>query len=352
MMRKVLSFFLVSCFLFLCSCPALAEDAGLKSGNIFLYGEKHSDSACLEKELEAWSECYKNGMRDLFVELPSYTAAFLNRWMQEDTDELLDAVFTDMKGSNDDSPQTREFYRSIKTAYPETIFHGTDVGHQFDTTGARYLSLLTSEGKQDTPEYRLAALTIEQGQKYYDIRITDETVSDIYREYCMVDNFLRAWEDLDRRDIMGIYGSAHTDPSSLDMSGSIPCMAAQLKGRLQNAVYSTDLTKNDVISTDTVTVNGKEYQISYFGSEDISSWAQGYLKRDFWRVENAYDDLKDSPRTGNWLPAGNYNMVINPGEIYIVEYTQTDGTLERLYYLCDGTLYNGVYNTFNITVSE
>lgn len=353
MMRKVFTVFLAACFLFLCAYPGFAEDTALKSGTIFLCGEAHSDSACLEKELEAWSECYENGMRDLFIEFPSYTAAYLNRWMQEDTDELLDMIFTDFRGTNNDSPQSRDFYRSIKSAFPDTVFHGTDVGHQFDTTGARYLSLLESEGKQDTPEYRLAALTVEQGRKYYDIGRTDETTAWVYREYCMVDNFLRAWEELGRRDIMGIYGSAHTDPGSLDISGSIPCMAAQLTGRLQDAVRCKDLTKNDLISADTVTINGKEYQASYFGSQDISSWAQGYLKRDFWRVEKAYDDLKDAPRTGNWLPAGNYNMVVNPGEIYIVEYTQTDGTLERLYYLCDGTLYSdGVYNTFNITVSE
>ena len=62
--------------------------------------------------------------------------------------------------------------------------------------------------------------------------------------------------------------------------------------------------------------------------------------------------MKDAPRTGNWLPAGNYNMTINTGEIYIVEYTKADGTPERLYYLCDGTLYNGVLNTFGIAVNE
>ncbi len=352
MMRKYLSVFLFCCFLLFCASPVLAEDFALKAGNIFLYGEIHSDSSCLEKELEAWSEYYGYGMRDLFIEFPSYTAACLNRWMHQDTDELLDMVFTDLQGTNDDSPQNRNFYRSIKSAFPETVFHGTDVGHQFDTTGARYLSLLESEGKQDTPEYRLVSLTVEQGQKYYDIGRTDKTAAVVYREYCMVDNFLRTWEELGRRDIMGIYGSAHTDPFSLDLSASIPCMAAQLKGRLQDAVHSKDLTKKDIIRTDTVSINGKEYQASYFGSQDISSWAQGYLKRDFWRVENAYDDMKDAPRTGNWLPAGNYNMTINTGEIYIVEYTKADGTPERLYYLCDGTLYNGVLNTFGIAVNE
>ena len=99
MMRKVFTVFLAACFLFLCAYPGFAEDTALKSGTIFLCGEAHSDSACLEKELEAWSECYENGMRDLFIEFPSYTAAYLNRWMQEDTDELLDMIFTDFRGT-------------------------------------------------------------------------------------------------------------------------------------------------------------------------------------------------------------------------------------------------------------
>ena len=339
---------IVFCFVF----PVFAEKYGPPSGNIYLYGENHSDPVCLDKELEAWASHYITGMRDLFIELPCYTAEYLNRWMHEDTDELLDTVFTDLRGTNNDSPQARDFYRSIKSDFPETVFHGTDVGHQYNTTGARYLSLLESESKQDTPEYRLTSLAIEQGKQYYDIGRTDETAAYVFREYCMVDNFLRAWEELNRRDIMGIYGSAHTNPSSLDLSGSVPCMAAQLKGRLQDTVNSKDLTKNDVIRTDTVKINGKEYQASYFGKQDISSWAQDYLNRSFWRVENAYDDLKDAPRNDTWLPAGNYSMIINPDEIYIVEYIRADGTPERLYYLCDGTMYNGVLNTFGITVSE
>ena len=55
MMRKVFTVFLAACFLFLCAYPGFAEDTALKSGTIFLCGEAHSDSACLEKELEALS---------------------------------------------------------------------------------------------------------------------------------------------------------------------------------------------------------------------------------------------------------------------------------------------------------
>ena len=57
---------------------------------IYLYGEWHSDSHILDRELEIWGEYYKKGMRDLFVEYPYTDAQFLNLWMQADDDELLD----------------------------------------------------------------------------------------------------------------------------------------------------------------------------------------------------------------------------------------------------------------------
>ena len=34
-------------------------------------------------------------MRDLFVELPYFTAQYLNRWMQADNDRILMEVYTD-----------------------------------------------------------------------------------------------------------------------------------------------------------------------------------------------------------------------------------------------------------------
>jgi len=50
-------------------------------GQIWLYGENHSDPKCLKKELEIWGTFYAEGMRDLFIEMPFYTAELLNEWM-------------------------------------------------------------------------------------------------------------------------------------------------------------------------------------------------------------------------------------------------------------------------------
>ena len=351
-MRKTLSVLLTVSILFLCCfTPAYAETAD--SGNIFLYGESHADPSCLEKELAAWADCYASGMRDLFIELPFYSAEYLNLWMRSDTDELLEFFYNAMEGTQSHDPCVLDFYRKIKSGFPDTVFHGTDVGHQFNTLGAAYLALLESEGRQDSEQYRLAEETIEQGRSFYTMRAENRDSAFAYREKLMVDNFLQAYNALVQKDVMGIYGSAHTNLFSLDSTGSIPCMAAQLKDHFGTRIHSTDLTKASMIRSETVILNGKQYEASYFGSDDISSWAPDFLKRDFWRVEGAYEDLKDAPGTGDCLPAGNYIMEIEAGQVFIVDYTKKDGSLLRLYYIADGsTTSAGVLNTYGIIVDE
>lgn len=351
-MKKLLSVLLMlSIFMLSCSAPVHAETTG--SGNIFLYGESHADPSCLEKELAAWSECYANGIRDLFVELPCYSAEYLNLWMHSDTDELLVFFYDAMEGTQDHSPCVLDFYRKIKSGFPDTVFHGTDVGHQYNTLGAAYLALLESEGRKNSEEYRLAEEIVEQGKTFYTMKAENRNSAYVYRENLMVENFLRVYDALGQKDVMGIYGSAHTSLFSLDSTGSIPCMASQLRDLFRTRVYSTDLTKNDILRSDTVTLNGKQYEASYFGSNDISSWSQDFLKRDFWRIEGAYEDLKNAPGTGDCLPAGNYIMEIEAGQVFIVEYTKKDGTVLRLYYIADGSKTSaGVLNTYGIIVSE
>lgn len=78
-------------------------------------------------------------MRHLFVELSYYTAEFLNIWMQSDNDNILELVYNDWNGTALYNPYTKEFFKNIKNKCPETIFHGTDVGHQYHSTGERFL---------------------------------------------------------------------------------------------------------------------------------------------------------------------------------------------------------------------
>jgi len=182
-------------------------------------------------------EYYNNkNMRHLFVELPYYTAEFLNIWMKSDSDEILDELYNDWIGTALYNPYTKEFYKKIKSNCPETIFHGTDVGHQYDTTGQRFLKYLEENNLKDSEKYRLAHEAVKQGKYYY------ENSDDVYRENKMVENFIREYDALNGECIMGIYGNAHTSLDAMDFTDSVPCMANQLKDIYKDIIYSEDLS--------------------------------------------------------------------------------------------------------------
>lgn len=56
-----------------------------------------------------------------FVELPYYTAQYLNLWMQAEDDTILLEVYEDWNGSLSYNELVLDFYRSIKADCPETI---------------------------------------------------------------------------------------------------------------------------------------------------------------------------------------------------------------------------------------
>ena len=116
------------------------------AGEITLYGEIHGNAAIKEYEAERWKECYDQGMRHLFVELPCYTAQWLNLWMDAEDDGILEQLHQDWEGTYASGAETLDFYRTVKEGCPETVFHGTDVGHQYDSTGARYRDYLEERG--------------------------------------------------------------------------------------------------------------------------------------------------------------------------------------------------------------
>lgn len=319
------------------------EEMGVPSpGLIYLYGEEHGKQAILEREIEIWSTHYhEEGMRDLFVELPYYTGEWLNLWMQADDDEILNALYADWDGTAVHVQETLEFYQSIKRDCPETVFHGTDVGHQYDTTGARYLEYLVSVGQEESEKYLLTQENIEQGRHYY------EHADNTYRETKLIENFVREFDGLDGRDVMGIYGSAHTGTEAMEYSkGRIPCMANQLKQRYGDALYSENLglsVRSDVEPErmDVIIIDGKAYEAAYFGEMDLSWFSEDMQYRKFWRLENAYDDFKDKAVTGNVLPYDNYPMEVQEGQIFVIDYHRTDGSIVREYHRADGSTWQG-----------
>ena len=204
---------------------SMPEDSTSDSpqGEIYLYGEIHDMPSILQEELAIWKSFYhKEGMRHLFVELPYYTAAYLNLWMEAEDDTILEQLYRDWAGTSQHSEDVLEFYRTIKQDCPETIFHGTDLGHQYDTTGARYLAYLEEQDLEESEAYEITQEVIRQGKTFY------KTDNPVYRENTMVENFCRAFDALEEKRIMGIYGAAHTVIDGLDFSNSVPCMANQL----------------------------------------------------------------------------------------------------------------------------
>ena len=247
---------------------------------IQLYGETHGVDVYYQMELKTWQDCYAEGQRNLFVELPYYSAEFLNLWMHEDNDALLDQLFADMQGTASGVPAYAEFFRNIKATCPDTIFYGTDVGHQNETTGARYLQYLTENGLQNSENYLLAEECVRQGNEFYASKHSDlQTGVSPVRESYMVSNFINAYSRCGGGKIMGIYGSYHTELSNPEL----------MAGRLQNHY-------GDVISSvklSTLLSQKKPYTMG-FCVTGLLFLLMLYIPNTLWAVKKkpvGYDEL-------------------------------------------------------------
>ncbi|GIO35612.1 hypothetical protein J41TS12_04730 [Paenibacillus antibioticophila] len=319
------------------------------SGHIYLYGEIHAEAKIMDKEFELWSDYYQNeGMRHLFVEHPYYTAEYLNLWMQADNDDILEAIYKDWEGTAAHTPHTKTFFKKIKKECPETIFHGTDVGHQYDSTGIRFLSYLEANDLTESEQYTLTTEAIQQGRLYY------SKEDDVYRENKMTENFIREFEKLDGESIMGIYGVAHTGLDGMDYhTQSVPSMANQLQEHYGDNLSSEDLSwvfrDIEPLRVDYITLRGKKYEAAYFGKQDLTGF-KDYAYREFWRLEGAYEDLKDLTLTENVLPYNNYPMLIETGQAFEIRYTKVDDTIEIEHHLSTGKVWEGMDSTQQIIV--
>ncbi len=198
---------------------------------IMLYGEAHGSKEYYDVELDLWQGYYDEGCRDLFVELPYYSAEFLNLWMKEDSNDLLDVWFEEINGTLSGNEYYYNFLCEIKEICPETVFYGTDIGHQYDTTGERYLAYLEEHGLKGSENYILAQDCIKQRKEYEE----SGRVSEL-REAYMVSDFKAAYARQGGGKIMGIYGSYHTNLNAPDL------MAGQLKADLGDVISSVKVS--------------------------------------------------------------------------------------------------------------
>ncbi|MGL5380906.1 hypothetical protein [Clostridium sp.] len=152
---------------------------------------------------------------------------------------------------------------------------------------------------------------------------------------------------------MGIYGAMHTDTNGMDYrTQSVPCMANQLQKRYGAKLYTEDLAiwAKDIepYSVDTIRVNGKDYKASYFGEQDLTGF-KDYTSRAFWRLENAYDDFKNNPKQ-YVLPYSEYPMLIETGQVFVIDLTKIDGSVIREYYISNGHIWDNRPSTQGIIV--
>lgn len=323
---------------------AVSPTPTLDLPQLYLYGESHSVERILDKELELWQGYYNDYcMRHLFIECPYYTAELLNLWMQADDDEILDAIYSDWAGTQGQTPQVKAFYQEIKAQCPETVFHGTDLGHQFQTTGQRFLDYLQENGMEDSEQYRMAQECIKQGKHYYG------DYNEAYRENTMAKNFVREFDKLGGESIMGIYGAAHVGLDEMNFTNAVPSMANQMRKFYGEALHSEDL-RHIPQRVDIIKVNGKEYAASNLGTADLTAFSDEYISREYWRLEDAYDDFVENTKTGDVLPYDNYPMPVKAGQVFIIDYTKADGTIQRTYLRADkGDLWEGRPTTVEIT---
>jgi hypothetical protein len=133
----------------------------------------------------------------------------------------------------------------------------------------------------------------------------------------------------------------------MDFTNSVPCMANQLTKSYGNSIYTEDLASwaKDIepYRVDTINVNGKDYKALYFGEQDLTG-SKDYAYREFWRLENAYNDFKDNPKQ-YVLPYSEYPMLIETGQVFVIDLTKTDGSVIRQYYLSDGYIWENMPST-------
>lgn len=329
------------------SAPVSSQPPELP-GQIYLYGESHGSQAVMDRELELWREYYGQGMRHLFVEYPYYTAQLLNEWMGAEDDAVLEEIYADWEGTQAHQENVKAFLQSIKTECPETVFHGTDLGHQYQTTGERYLEELKQDGQEGSPEWERASQVIEQGRSYYSF--SSQSGADSHRERCMVENFRWEYDRLPGESVMGIYGGYHIRPGTGEGEGRP--MADRLREVYGETLHTEDLSwLANYVETATLTVNGKEYEADCFRRE-MKGMVEGFDHGDYWRLKDVGEDFQDCPLGEDVLPYYNYPVTVEEGQVFRVDYTLTDGTQLRLYYRADGYEWEGWSSSRQILVEE
>ena len=109
----------------------------------------------------------------------------------------------------------------------------------------------------------------------------------------------------------------------------------------------------DAIRKDKLIINGKEYEASYFGEQDMSEWSEYATKREFWRLESVKGPFENSEMRNDVLPYNNYPSInIEIGQVFVVDYHTREETVDRIYYVADGTVWRDMPSTRQFLIKE
>ncbi len=339
-------------FAFLLLAAACGEDNEVQENaesKIYLYGEAHADEEIIEKEYELWHDYYYNhGMRHLFIEASYFTVHYMNEWMKSETDEIFEDIYEEWGGTPAHNEHTYNFYMRIKEECPETVFHGHDIaGTGYIKYGIKYLQELRAQGKEDSDEYKYAEKIYKLSVKWNNTLISDPENGNL-RENSMAEEFMREFDALEGESVMGIYGAAHVVLGKKAFYGTVDNMGTQLQAVYGDNLYAEDLSKSPR-RTDRWSVNGKEYDMYYYGDLEMESWSEEFKSREFWKVVEPESDFDDWKLTGEVLPYNNYPVnEIEVGDVFMVHYLRKDGGEEWRFYKADGTMENDLESTRRI----
>ncbi|MDR2729741.1 MAG: hypothetical protein LBB81_02450 [Treponema sp.] len=203
----------------------------INDAKIIFIGEKHNVDWIYDVEFEKWKQYYVNErLRHLFMEMPYYFAQTFNLWMKSDVSDI------SIMGSMNNDQNAYKFYKKIKSECPETIFHGNDVGHDYKYINERSLNYYMENVFKNIEQYNIILEIIEQGRNYYE-NYSEEEEKEEYRENMMVRNFIREFDNLENKKVIGIYGGAHTNYNRNFGNFKYPCMAKQLYEYYGNIIY-------------------------------------------------------------------------------------------------------------------
>ncbi|MBR5789496.1 MAG: hypothetical protein IKX99_05275 [Lachnospiraceae bacterium] len=359
MKKKSITILLLCIALLITGCGINAEKAPAAKADfpckIYICGELHHMDIFWDKELELWDNFYKMGARHLFLELSYATVVGLNEFMKSDTDGISESSeFYELSHYFTFDKEANYFYFTIKEKYPETIFHSIDIAHDYEYLSADYKNILERNGKADTEDYQILCENIEQGRIVAELDASgDEASGWNYREEYMFQNFVREYEAIKGEFVMAIVGGAHANENITtaafgghgDNGRGEDTLITRIKSKYDSVIGKFAIW-NDPVSTEKMTVAGKEYDAVYYGSlastVDFLFPSARIANIDAWWLKNAYEDFSSKP-TNYYLSFDQYRlpMEIKANEVYVLDITYQNGETERKYYLSSGEMTDG-----------